>query len=246
MQPQTDEDSSSVQKLSWDRVQVSKKGFDMFRFWKRSKKSEFEAVTLPHLDALYNTALRLTHSESEAEDLVQETFLKAFRFFHRFEQGTHIKAWLFKIMTNTFINQYRKQQRDREIVEDWDWEQIMHDDANYRDNERAILDRFVSDQIMAALQEIPLDFRTVVLLSDMEDFSYKEIADIVGCPIGTVMSRLYRGRRLLRKLLHDYAVEQGYVSADAVLEHDDVDQTPSKPHNVESLAHYRQKKLAHS
>lgn len=218
----------------------------MFRFWKRSKKSEFEAVTLPHLDALYNTALRLTHSESEAEDLVQETYLKAFRFFHRFEQGTHIKAWLFKIMTNTFINQYRKQQRDREVVEDWDWEQIMQSDAHYQDNERSILDSFMSDPIMDALQDIPVDFRTVVLLADMEDFSYKEIADIVGCPIGTVMSRLYRGRRLLRKLLRDYAVEHGYLSSHAVGEDAEVAPVVQEPNNVTSLDNYRQRKLAQS
>lgn len=217
----------------------------MFRFWKRSKKSEFEAVTLPHLDALYNTALRLTHSESEAEDLVQETYLKAFRFFHRFEQGTHIKAWLYKIMTNTFINQYRKQQRDREVVEDWDWEQIMQTDTHYRDNERAILDNFMSDQITQALQEIPADFRMVVLLADMDEFSYKEIADIVGCPIGTVMSRLYRGRRLLRKLLRDYAVEHGYLSANAALDDEAEQKAPAAIHkNVESLDSYRQRKLA--
>ncbi len=209
------------------------------RFWKRSKKSEFEELTLPHLDALYNTALRLTRSESEAEDLIQETFLKAFRFFHRFQAGTHIKAWLFKIMTNTFINQYRKQQRDREIVEDWDWEHIMKSDADYRDNEKQILDRFVSDQVMGALQQIPVDFRTIVLLADLEDFSYKEIAEIVECPIGTVMSRLYRGRRLLRKLLREYALEHGYISKGTATE-----ETTTQTDKVASLDGYRQRKAA--
>lgn len=184
----------------------------MLRFWKPSKKSEFEQLTLPHIDALYNTALRLTHKESEAEDLLQETFLKAFRFFHRFERGTHIKAWLFKIMTNTFINQYRKQQRTREVVEDWDWEHIMQSDENISENEKVILDSFVSDQVLEALEQVPVDFRTVLLLADLQDFSYKEIAEMVGCPIGTVMSRLYRGRRIMRKYLREYAVEHGYIS----------------------------------
>ncbi len=184
----------------------------MLRFWKPSKKSEFEQLTLPHIDALYNTALRLTHKESEAEDLLQETFLKAFRFFHRFERGTHIKAWLFKIMTNTFINQYRKQQRTREVVEDWDWEHIMQSDESITENEKLILDRFVSDQVMDSLEQVPVDFRTVLLLADLQDFSYKEIAEMVGCPIGTVMSRLYRGRRIMRKLLREYALEHGYIS----------------------------------
>ncbi|TNE49941.1 MAG: sigma-70 family RNA polymerase sigma factor [Deltaproteobacteria bacterium] len=215
----------------------------MFRLWKRSKKSEFEELTLPHLDALYNTALRLTHSESEAEDLIQETFLKAFRFFHRFERGTHIKAWLFKIMTNTFINQYRKQQRDREVYEDWDWDHLMGSDVQVGDSEQTILDRFVSDQVMESLQQIPVDFRTVVLLADLEDFSYKEIAEIVGCPIGTVMSRLYRGRRLLRKLLAEYAVKHGYISKEAAAE-EGVE--VSKTGKVTQLETYRQQKAAAS
>lgn len=216
----------------------------MLRFIKRSKKSEFEELTMPHLDALYNTALRLTHSESEAEDLIQETFLKAFRFFHRFERGTHIKAWLFKIMTNTFINQYRKQQRDREVIEDWDWEHIMQSDSNFRDNEKAILDRFVSDQVMDSLQQIPVDFRTVVLLADLEDFSYKEIAEIVGCPIGTVMSRLYRGRRLLRKLLREYALEHGYISRETAQADAEANGETLPPSNVTRLDRYRKQKVA--
>lgn len=194
----------------------------MFGFLKRTKKSEFEALTMPHLDALYNAALRLCRSESDAEDLVQETVLKAFRFFHRFEQGTHIKAWLFKIMTNTFINHYRKQQRDREVIEDWDWDQIAKPDPGSRDFEQKLFSHAISQQVMEALEEIPLDFRMVVMLADIEEFAYKEIADIVDCPIGTVMSRLYRGRRMLRKLLHDYAVEQGIIDATFVDEDEKV------------------------
>ncbi|MCK6511067.1 sigma-70 family RNA polymerase sigma factor [Myxococcota bacterium] len=192
----------------------------MFGFLKRSKQNEFEALSMPYLDALYNAAVRLCRSESDAEDLVQETMLKAFRFFHRFEQGTHIKAWLFKIMTNTFINHYRKQQRDREVVEDWDWDQIAKPDPSSRDFEQRLFAHAISDQVMAALEEIPLDFRMVVMLADIEEFAYKEIAEIVDCPIGTVMSRLYRGRRMLRKLLHGYAVEHGIIDASWSAEHE--------------------------
>lgn len=202
---------------------------------KRSQKSEFEALTLPHLDALYNTALRLTKNESDAEDLIQETFLKAFRFFHRFQPGTHIKAWLFKIMTNTFINHYRKQQRDKEVLEDWDWDHLLQSDAEIGENEKKILDRFISQEVVDSLNQIPVEFRMVVLLADLEDFSYKEIAEIVDCPIGTVMSRLYRGRRLLRKLLAEYATEQGYIQQQEDTE---------KQGNITELASYRKKKSA--
>jgi RNA polymerase sigma-70 factor (ECF subfamily) len=205
----------------------------MFKFWKRSQQSEFEALTLPHLDALYNVALRLSHNENEAEDLVQETYLKAYRFFHRFQQGTHIRAWLFKILTNTFINQYRKQQRDRELIEDWDWDHIISSDEDCYDNENKLLDKFVSEQVISAIRNIPIEFQTVVLLSDLEDFTYKEIAEILGCPIGTVMSRLYRGRRILRHLLREYAEEQGYIEKER-LESDEtcIDK-------VANLANYR-------
>jgi len=187
----------------------------MFQFLKRSKKSEFEALTMPHIDALYNTALRLTKNESDAEDLLQETYMKAFRFFHRFEPGTHIKAWLFKILSNTFINQYRKKQRDREVLEDWEWEQTAKPSGVTHDVEKQILDRFMCQHVLDAISQIPIEFRMVVIYADLEEFSYKEIAEIVDCPIGTVMSRLYRGRRLLRKMLHDYAVEQGYIKPEA-------------------------------
>ncbi len=183
----------------------------MLNLFRKSKRSKFEALTMPHLDALYSTALRMAKNENDAEDLVQETYLKAFRFFHRFEEGTHIKAWLFKILTNTFINKYRKQQRDREVLEDWDWDQLAPADTDYQMSERKMLDRFMSKQITDSLKKIPADFRMVVILADLEDFSYKEIAEILECPIGTVMSRLFRGRRMLRKLLYDFAVQEGYI-----------------------------------
>lgn len=214
----------------------------MFNFLKRSKKSEFESITLPHLDALYNTALRLTKNETDAEDLLQETYLKAFRFFHRFEKGTHIKAWLFKILTNTFINQYRKRQRDKEILEDWDWEQISTPNTTVRELEEKIMDRFISEQVVDALAKIPVEFRMVVIYADLEEFSYKEISEIVDCPIGTVMSRLYRGRRLLRKMLREFAVEQGYIAE----EKSDIEKKTQqeKENKITELDSYRRRRLA--
>lgn len=208
----------------------------------KGKKSEFETITIPHLDALYNTALRLTKNESDAEDLLQETYMKAFRFFHRFEPGTHIKAWLFKILTNTFINHYRKQQRDREVLEDWDWEQLSHPETVPQDLEEQILDRFISSHVVDALAKIPVEFRMVVVLADLEEFSYKEIAEIVGCPIGTVMSRLYRGRRLLRKMLREFAVEQGYIPANT--EEDNKAESKGNDGTVTALAEYRKQRDA--
>lgn len=199
---------------------------------------------MPHIDALYSTSLRLAKNESDAEDLVQETYLKAYRFFHRFQQGTHIKAWLFKILTNTFINHYRKQQRDKEVMEDWDWDHLLQPDTDVHESEKKILDRFISQEITDALNQIPVEFRMVVLLADLEDFSYKEIAEIVDCPIGTVMSRLYRGRRLLRKLLGEYAVEQGYIDASTK---ESADQKKKKPSNkVTHIENYKKKKAANT
>ncbi len=156
-------------------------------------------------------ALRLVKDRSEADDLVQETYLKAYRFFHRFQPNTNIKAWLFKILMNTFINRYHQQQREREVSDNWDWDRLIVDES-YDVAEREVFDKVLSDTIIQALEKIPTEFKTVIILADLEGFAYKEIAEIVGCPIGTVMSRLYRGRRLLRKLLKDYAVEQGIIS----------------------------------
>jgi RNA polymerase sigma-70 factor (ECF subfamily) len=182
-----------------------------------TKRSDFERDALPHLDALYGMAVRLTGSERDAEDLVQDAMVKAFRFFHRFQPGSNIKAWLFKVLVNTFYNTVRKH---RNI-------QRLHAEAGEMDGhldlflasattvgrraENEILDRLAAEEIRAAMEELPEEFRLAVILSDVHDFSYKEIAEILGCPVGTVMSRLHRGRRLLRRRLHDYAVEQGYI-----------------------------------
>jgi len=177
---------------------------------KRDERREFEELALPHLDSLYGTALRLTHNEKDAEDLVQDTILRAFRFFHRFERGTNVKAWLFKILTNTFANKYRKRQRERTILDEVQTQAEVAD-AGLPDPEAALAARLVSDQVKEALESVPEEFRLAVILADLEDFSYREIAEIVDCPIGTVMSRIYRGRRILQRKLLAYAREAGVV-----------------------------------
>jgi RNA polymerase sigma-70 factor, ECF subfamily len=183
----------------------------------KSSRSEFEALTLEHMDALYGAALRLTRSPKDAEDLVQDTFLKAFRFFDSFERGTNIKAWLFKIQTNTFINKYRRKVKEREVAET-PAEDIVLDRFVSSEQVRALQDpegdffgRLLSDEVVEALDQVPVDFRMVVILADIQGFSYKEIAEIVGCPVGTVMSRLFRGRRILQKHLYQYAIREGII-----------------------------------
>lgn len=181
----------------------------------KQRREAFEALALEHFDALYNTAVRLTRNPSEAQDLVQETFLKAFRFYHRFEPGTNIKAWLFTILRNTYINVYRKAARQQQV----DFDQVAPFYADTADplvwEDRStveeMLRHLVQDDVKRALEALPDDYRMVVLLADLEDFAYKEIAEIVGCPVGTVMSRLFRGRRLLRKSLAEFAKKSGYV-----------------------------------
>lgn len=190
----------------------------MFGFKKKGKTpSDFEALTLEHMDALYGAALRLTRSPKDAEDLVQDTFLKAFRFFDSFEPGTNIKAWLFKIQTNTFINKYRRKVKERELAEQ-PAEDLMRDRfvsgdqlRALRDPEGEFFDQLLSDEVLSALEKVPVDFRMAVILADIQGFAYKEIAEILGCPVGTVMSRLFRGRRIMQEQLYSYAVEQGVL-----------------------------------
>ena len=172
---------------------------------------------MKHVDPLYSAALRLTKNERDAEDLVQDTFLRAYRFFDKFERGTNIKAWLFKILTNTFINRYRRSVKERALVEGPEREAVTDQLVSRAaadhaaDPERHLLDRLVSDEVVRAIDSLPIDFRLVVILADLQDFSYKEIADILDIPVGTVMSRLFRGRRLLEKSLLSYAAEGGYL-----------------------------------
>jgi RNA polymerase sigma-70 factor (ECF subfamily) len=182
----------------------------------RRRQAEFEAVALEHFDALYNTALRMTRNPSSAQDLVQETYLKAYRFFDRFEPGTNLKAWLFTILRNTYINAYRKTVRQQPQV-DFEHVQLFYADTSSasewqdRSSTEEMLRHVVQDDVKRALDELPEEYRLVVLLADLEDFSYKEIAAIVDCPVGTVMSRLFRGRRLLRQSLKDFAKKSGYI-----------------------------------
>jgi RNA polymerase sigma-70 factor (ECF subfamily) len=173
-------------------------------------RKEFEATALQYMDALYSAALRMARDETEAEDLVQDTYLRAYRFFDRFEKGTSVKAWLFKILKNTFINNFKKQAKIPERV-NLDQLKLSEDEpVSSNDPEKELLYRFFGYEIMRAIDALPQEFRLVILLSDVEGFSYKEIAEIADCPIGTVMSRLYRGRRLLRGSLREYAEDLGY------------------------------------
>jgi RNA polymerase sigma-70 factor, ECF subfamily len=183
-------------------------------FQRRASRADFEREAMPHLPALYGAAMRLCRNEGDAEDLVQETLLRGYRFFDTFEAGTNCKAWLFRILTNTFRNGYRENEREQEILDE-----VESSDANLgqfvsaapRDTESALLGHMVSRDVEQAMAAIPAEFRLAVVLADLEDFSYKEIADIMECPAGTVMSRLFRGRKMLQKLLYSYALEQGIV-----------------------------------
>lgn len=182
-------------------------------------RQEFEKVALPQLDPIYGAALRLTRNPSEAEDLVQDTFVRAYRFWHTFKTGTSIKAWLFTILRNTFINRYHRGNRRRSARHDLEAQlkSLGSDAAIGRTTqqlpgpESAVTQRITRDRINAALESVPEDYRMAVMLADLEGLAYKEIADIMDCPIGTVMSRIYRGRRLLAKLLKDHAVEMGLL-----------------------------------
>ena len=183
----------------------------------------FETEALSFLDALYRTALRMTRSEAEAQDLVQETYIRAFRFRHQFTPGTNLKAWLFRILTNTFINQYRRKAARPDTTELDDVEESilyrhMRDvspGSASLDPEAELIDNTLSSEVTDALEALPEKFRTTLLL-DVEGFSYKEIAEVLDIPIGTVMSRLHRGRKFLQKRLYDVARDRGIVAARAM------------------------------
>jgi RNA polymerase sigma-70 factor (ECF subfamily) len=182
-------------------------------------QARFEEQAMEFMPSLYAAALRMTRNPSDAEDLVQETYLKAYRGFHGFEEGTNLKAWLYRILTNTYINLYRKRQREplqsnSDTIEDWQLARAeSHTSTGLRSAEAEALDHLPDSDVKRALQSIPEEFRLAVYFADVEGFAYKEISDIMNTPIGTVMSRLHRGRRMLRDMLADYAAERGFKAA---------------------------------
>lgn len=188
---------------------------------KQEKKiREFEAAALEHIDSLFNVGMRMTGNREEAEDLVQETYLKVHRFSHTFKEGSNLKAWLFKILRNTFINVFRKKIKEPKEVHYNDVEDFYlfnrlktdrKEDNLSSDNSSADVYEFLEDEVKNAIDSLPIAFKEVVLFSDIEELSYGEISDIIGCPIGTVKSRLFRARRMLQKSLWNYASERGYL-----------------------------------
>jgi RNA polymerase sigma-70 factor (ECF subfamily) len=182
-------------------------------------RRRFERDAVPYLDQLYAAALRMTRNPADAEDLVQDAFAKAYASFHRFEEGTNLRAWLYRILTNTFINEYRKKQRrpvqsTSESIEDWQLaEAASHTPGGLKSAETAALERLPDSEVKRALGDLPEEFRLPIYLADVEGFAYKEIANILGIPIGTVMSRLHRGRRRLRAQLEDYARNRGFATS---------------------------------
>jgi RNA polymerase sigma-70 factor (ECF subfamily) len=184
----------------------------------KKKHTEFEAEALPHMDVLYNFALRTTGNQDDAHDLLQETYLKAYRFWDKYEKGTNIRAWLFRIMKNSYINRYRKETKEPDKVDYEDIENfyntIRAESTDPNDLQKQLYGNLLGDEVTKALQDLPDDFRTVVILCDIEGLTYEEIAEFVECPIGTVRSRLHRGRKLLQVELFEYAKRQGMIKDD--------------------------------
>ena len=178
------------------------------------RKEDFEKEAMPHINLLQNYAYRMVGNRLDADDLIQETYLRAFRFFNKFEKGTNCKAWLFRIMKNLFINDYRKSQKqpgkvDYDEIENF-YESIKSDKLDTNDLQEKVFSSLLDDDLTNALNSLQDDFKTVVILCDLEGLSYEEIAEFVQCPIGTVRSRLHRGRKLLQQKLYRYAKEKGY------------------------------------
>jgi RNA polymerase sigma-70 factor (ECF subfamily) len=184
----------------------------------QNKYKDFDREVIPHMDALYNYALKMTGSPDDADDLVQETYLKAFRFFDKFEQGTNSKAWMFRILKNSYINDYRKIKKEPNKVDYEDvqnfYENIKSTDVKAQHVEEDSFSKLLDDDLTAAITNLPEDFRTVIILSDIEGFTYDEIADFIDCPVGTVRSRLHRARKMLYTKLYNYADEKGYIRSE--------------------------------
>ena len=178
------------------------------------RRNDFESEAMPHMNLLHNYAYKMTFNRLDADDLLQETFLRAFRFFHKFEKGTNCKAWLFRIMKNLFINKYRKNQKEPGKVDYGEienfFDNIRSDKIDSSDLQQKVFSNLLDDDVTLALNSLQDDFKTVVILCDLEGLSYEEIADFVQCPIGTVRSRLHRGRKMLQEKLYDYAKQRGY------------------------------------
>lgn len=211
---------------------------------KKSDKGRklFEQQALEHIDALYGTALRLTGSRDSAEDLVQDTYVRALRFWTKFDPGTNLRAWLFRMMFNLFINQYRRTKRGREISEGHEQSdlrvQVLPDEhlAPTSTPEEFFFERLLSDDVVEAISDLTPDFKMVVLLADINGFSYKQIADILSIPVGTVMSRLHRGRRMLREKLYNFALKEGYIKGSS----SDHDAEKSEPADLDEYRRKRQ------
>jgi RNA polymerase sigma-70 factor, ECF subfamily len=197
---------------------------------RKARRSDFEEIALIHLDALYGAACRLTRNARDAEDLVQETVLRAYRFWDTFEKDSNCKAWLLRILTNTFINEYQRRKRGRQVLDAATAEQdatdgvLVHEASEAQKSpERVLVERSVSDDVQRALAALPDDFRVAVVLCDIEGLSYKEIAEVMGTPVGTVMSRLFRGRRLLQSPLRGFSVSTAHCCEPARAGTDDPD-----------------------
>ena len=183
-----------------------------------NNRKKFEIEVMQHFHKLFIAALKLTCSSVDAEDLVQETYLKAFKSFEQFAMGTNSKAWLFRILTNTFINKYRRKEKEKEIIDGEIRASTIFSELENEKNydyspENNLISKFLSDEVLNALYKVSIDFRIVVILSDIYNFSYREIADFITIPIGTVMSRLFRGRKLLQEQLFEYALKEGVIKS---------------------------------
>ena len=184
-----------------------------------ARRARFERDAMQYVDQLYSAAMRMARNPADAEDLVQEAYTKAFSAFHQYKPGTNLKAWLYRILTNTYINLYRKRQREplqsnSDTIEDWQLARAeSHTSSGLRSAEAEALDHLPDSDVKRALQAIPEEFRLAVYFADVEGFAYKEISDIMNTPIGTVMSRLHRGRKMLRDMLADYAADRGFKAA---------------------------------
>ncbi len=226
-------------------------GNDKMAFFGKKKIKdfdEFEELIELHLDGMYRVAMRYTREPSAAEDLVQDTVVRALRFRDHFELGTNFKAWIYTVLTHTFIHKYRRKKRERELLEGQNREDVQHqlESESARDAatepEQAYLDRMLSDDVVHALDALPEEFRTVIVLCDLEGLSYKDIAEVVDCPVGTVMSRLYRGRRILEQKLYGLAVEQGIVRASGTAEKSGGEDACAQEREILDLQMFRRRK----